>query len=271
MLPFYQSSNWPRQNNSIPVVGTSSRVQLSNPKQYINQFTISPLDPPSSPSADPVVLMHGYGAGLGFYFRNFVALGKWVARSGAPLYALDWLGMGRSARPPFTIKAKRDDIPGRVHAAEAFFIDSLEEWRAKTGVERMTLVGHSLGAYLSVAYALKYPERVGKLILLSPAGILGDPDASQPGRELTESQTDVSPPAVKRQSAVPEQASAQRLKAVEEEQKKSLTRRSKRERFVTYLWEEGFSPFQVVRTLTVFGPMLVGRVSQVQVITCSSN
>ena len=207
-------------------------------------------------------MMHGYGAGLGFYFRNFVALGKWVARTGAPVYALDWLGMGRSARPPFTIKAKRDDIPGRVHAAEAFFVDSLEEWRQKAGVERMTLVGHSLGAYLSVVYALKYPQRVGKLILLSPAGVLGDPDASQPGRELTESQADVAPHrGQNRQSAILEAASPQRVKEVEEEQKNSLKKRTRRERFLTYLWEEGFSPFQVVRTLSVFGPMLVGRVS----------
>ena len=32
-------------------------------------------------------------------------------------------------------------------------------------------MGHSFGGYLAGFYALKYPERVNNLILLSPAGI----------------------------------------------------------------------------------------------------
>ena len=32
-------------------------------------------------------------------------------------------------------------------------------------------MGHSLGAYLAISYALKYPENIEKLILFSPVGI----------------------------------------------------------------------------------------------------
>jgi cardiolipin-specific phospholipase len=99
--------------------------------------------------------------------------------------------MGRSARVPFTVTAPRADVDGRVAQAEAFFVDALEEWRARAGLERMQLVGHSLGGYLGTAYALKYPHRVSRLILVSPAGVPRDPNATtMPSRELTESQGD---------------------------------------------------------------------------------
>ena len=120
-------------------------VHLSNPAHYINTLSILPTASQSTTVA-PVVLLHGYGAGLGFFFQNFSALGAWSERRRAPVYALDWLGMGRSARVPFKVHAKRDDIPRRVAEAEGFFINSLEEWREKMGLQKMTLVGHSLGA-----------------------------------------------------------------------------------------------------------------------------
>lgn len=33
--------------------------------------------------------------------------------------------------------------------AENFFLESLESWRQAQGIEVMTLIGHSLGGYLS--------------------------------------------------------------------------------------------------------------------------
>lgn len=210
-------------------------------------------------AATPVVLLHGYGAGLGFFFRNFGALGGWSARTGAPVYALDWLGMGRSARLPFRIRAARTDVPRRVHEAESFFVDALEEWRVKMGLERMTLVGHSLGAYFSVVYALRYPTRVSKLILLSPAGVLGGPeDTTQPSREVTDSQDQVA--GGPQNGKAVEEAGTQRVKDVKEEQHRQKERESRTRRLFQYLWEEGWSPFQLVRTMNVFGPMVVARV-----------
>lgn len=51
---------------------------------------------------------------------------------------------------------------------ENHFIDSLEDWRKKIGLEKMTLAGHSLGGYFATCYSKKYPERVEKLYLISP-------------------------------------------------------------------------------------------------------
>ena len=59
--------------------------------------------------------------------------------------------------------------------AESFFVDGLEQWREAMGIDKMILLGHSLGGYLAAVYALRYPERVQKLILVSPAGVPAKP------------------------------------------------------------------------------------------------
>ncbi|KAI0773990.1 alpha/beta-hydrolase [Fomes fomentarius] len=212
------------------------------------------LPPPEC--ATPTVVLHGYGAGLGFFFQNFAALGKWAGRRGTSVIAVDWLGMGRSARVPFHVKAKREDIDGRVDEAESFFIDSLEQWRRKMGLESMTLVGHSLGGYLSIAYALRYPTRVNKLILLSPAGIPRDPNSTVPSRELTDEQTTG---ATSRDHAEP--ANARKVDELRSNQQEVQRQESRSRKVLTYLWEQGWSPFQVVRSTFFWGPMLIGKYS----------
>lgn len=252
-LPFFQSTA------SHPVTATSSRVPLNVPKQYINTVSIIPTAQPKSATPAPTVLLHGYGAGLGFYFRNLPALADWAGRKGASVYALDWLGMGRSARVPFSIRARREDIPGRVHEAETFFVQSLEEWRTKMGLDKMTLIGHSLGAYFSVVYALKYPDRVNRLILLSPAGVTRGPNLSQPSRELTDGGAGA-PTAGGKPSQQGEPATKKHVDKIRDEQKEIKRQESRSRRLLTYLWEEGWSPFQIVRATMFWGPMLIGKV-----------
>ncbi|KAI9574883.1 Alpha/Beta hydrolase protein [Boletus coccyginus] len=256
-LPFFLPE---RLSTSVveggPVIARRERIELASPRHYLNSLSIKATNP--SPSAPPpAVILHGYGAGLGFFFRNFPTLAMWAGSRGTNVYALDWLGMGRSARVPFRIRAKRDDIPGRVREAESFFVDSLEEWRSKMGVEKMTLIGHSLGAYFSTAYALRYPTRVHKLILLSPAGVPHNPDnLTMPSRELTDtsdSGSSGSPPA--------EPASASEIRHIRDQQRAIKREESRSRRLLTYLWEEGWSPFQVVRSTLFWGPMLVGKYS----------
>ena len=159
---------------------------------------------------------------------------------------------------PFIVNAKRDDIPGRVREAEAFFVDSLEEWRENMKLEKMTLVGHSLGAYMSVAYALKYPTRVSRLVLLSPAGVPRDPNTTIPSREVTDDQTS-EPDYVSVDDA--QLATKARIEEIKSEQRYQGRRQGRLWKVFTYLWEEGWSPFQVVRSAMWYGPILVGKYS----------
>ncbi|PVG03530.1 alpha/beta-hydrolase [Serendipita vermifera] len=274
-----------------------SQVPLSNGKsRYINMLSILPTTPayplpaskgpatstsaaaaPSSFTNDnsrqdtseappTTVILHGYGAGLGFFSLNLEALSSWVSKRGLPVYLLDWLGMGRSARPTFKVSAKPEDTPARVQQAESFFLDALEEWRGTMGINRMTLVGHSLGAYLVTAYALKYPQHVSRLVLLSPAGVPAGPNTTVPAAELTRSRThpegsevtqpprELKNPNSKDVSGIKQEQVREIEEQKEEKQKEPWTRR-----LFVHLWEAGYSPFGVLRLGGPWAPLLVAK------------
>lgn len=106
-----------------------------------------------------LVLTHGYGAGIGIFYRVLFDLAEYFH-----VYAVDLLGMGASGRPTFTATNVSD--------AEDFFVEPLRIFIDKMGITgEYYLAGHSLGGYLVTVFALRYPERIIQLILLSPVGI----------------------------------------------------------------------------------------------------
>ncbi|KAK9892128.1 hypothetical protein WA026_018328 [Henosepilachna vigintioctopunctata] len=104
----------------------------------------------------PLVLLHGFAAGIGFWVRNLDSLSK-----DRPVYALDLLGFGRSSRPEFS----NDNFK-----AEQQMVDSIEAWRKQMKLDKFILLGHSLGAYLATLYTISYPDQVKHLILADPWG-----------------------------------------------------------------------------------------------------
>ncbi|XP_065676573.1 1-acylglycerol-3-phosphate O-acyltransferase ABHD5 isoform X2 [Hydra vulgaris] len=107
-------------------------------------------------SKSPLVLIHGFAAGAGFWSLNFDELSQ-----EQDVYAIDLLGFGRSSRPKF---------PNDQDEIENMFVSSIESWRKAVGIVDMVLLGHSFGGYLSVLYSLAYPNRVVHLILADPWG-----------------------------------------------------------------------------------------------------
>lgn len=136
-------------------------VPVSNGAEQINF-----IDSNTTSTSPPLVVTHGFGSGLGFFFNNLDTLHSIYPRT----IAVDWLGMGGSSRPSL-VKSGLCSAALTPDQAIRFFVDSLEEWRVTMGVSKLTLAGHSLGGFLSVHYALSYPERVSRLILISPVGI----------------------------------------------------------------------------------------------------
>lgn len=120
----------------------------------------------------PLVMLHGYMNGALYYYRNLVGLTKYFPT----VVSLDFLGWGLSSRPAF--RPSIENGKSEVKATEDVFVESLEAWRKAQGMEKMVLAGHSMGGYLSIAYCERYPERVDRLILLSPVGVPEDEQAA---------------------------------------------------------------------------------------------
>ncbi len=56
----------------------------------------------------------------------------------------------------------------------ATYVDFLEHFVGRLGLERFSLAGNSLGGHIAWRYALAHPQRVEKLILIDPAGAPDD-------------------------------------------------------------------------------------------------
>lgn len=257
----------PITTNSItdpygPRTWHSRMIQLTGKNRAINEFSVERTGEQADQN---LVILHGYGAGLGFFYKNFEPLSR---PNGWHLYALDMLGMGRSARPPFRIHAKTREQ--QIREAEDWFIDSLEEWRKKKNIDKMTLVGHSMGGYMAVCYALKYPGRLNKLILASPVGIPEDPyavraDMPEPpesglANEFTQDQdTESSQPNTGDNNNFLN-ARSKAEKAAAKDKDVSGTQPAPRKplpKWLTYAWDANISPFSFVRWSGPLGPRLV--------------
>lgn len=104
-----------------------------------------------SGTGTPVVCLHGLTA-----TRRHVLMGsRALARSGHRVVLYDARGHGASA-PAATYTYP--DLAGDLHE----LVDAL-------GIDRAVLVGVSMGAHTAIRFALDQPDRVGGLVLITPA------------------------------------------------------------------------------------------------------
>lgn len=236
----------------------STMVELSGKDRALNEFSVERI---GEEVENNLVILHGYGAGLGFFYKNFEALSR---PKGWQLYALDMLGMGRSSRPPFKLPTK--DKQQSITAAEDWFIDALEEWRIKKNIDRFTLMGHSMGGYMAVAYALKYPGRLNKLILASPVGIpedpfatsaaMPEPESSTMGNEFTQDQSETAPKTGDNNNFLNARSKAEKAAKKNGINDENPPPRKPLPKWLVYLWDANFSPFSFVRYGGFLGPVL---------------
>jgi 4,5:9,10-diseco-3-hydroxy-5,9,17-trioxoandrosta-1(10),2-diene-4-oate hydrolase len=125
--------------------------------------------------ADTVVLLHGGGPGASSWSnfgRNMPVIAKRFR-----VLMMDLPGYGASVARPVT---------GHFFTVAA---DALAGLLDHLRIEKVHLIGNSLGGGTALRFALNYPERVGRLVLMGPGGLtlnVFSPDPTEGVRRLME-------------------------------------------------------------------------------------
>lgn len=104
--------------------------------------------------APPVLALQGSGGNAAMWLPQIAALSAHLR-----VYAVDVIGEpGRSA-------------PSRPSFASGAYARWLDDVLQRLGLTRVSMVGVSLGGWLALDYATRRPQRVARLVLLSPGGV----------------------------------------------------------------------------------------------------
>ena len=126
-------------NNKITTNIHSQRVKLGS--LNIRYF--------AGGQGDPLVIIHGGGDGARSWFKNAEELSKYYS-----VYLPDLPGFGRS-----------QSASNKFHLPE--YVAFVENFTQALGIDSFHLVGHSIGGGIALHYALKSPQKVKGLVLVS--------------------------------------------------------------------------------------------------------
>lgn len=129
-------------SNSLPQDTQSSFIQVNHTKLFCQTMGKGP----------PLIILHG-GPGLSQDYL-LPQMSRLAAHHFLVFY--DQRGSGRS-----------DDEKNLTRINLNTFVEDLEEVRQKFNLKRVSILGHSWGAFLAMKYAISHPKVVDKLILVS--------------------------------------------------------------------------------------------------------
>lgn len=110
---------------------------------------------PARPNGHTVVLLHGKNFAAAYWEPTI----RFLSARGYRVIAPDQIGFGKSSKPAhyqYSFQQLARNTNAVLDAA---------------GVARVSVVGHSMGGMLATRYALTFPERVEKLVLVNPIGL----------------------------------------------------------------------------------------------------
>lgn len=123
---------------------------------YTQDVRISYMDvaPQGTANGHTVMLLHGNNFG-GFYFKVII---DGLTKEGFRVIVPDQIGYGKSSKPiaPYNFNSQ---------ARNTYLILQKEK------IERVMVVGHSMGGMLAARLATQYPKAVERLVIYNPIGL----------------------------------------------------------------------------------------------------
>jgi pimeloyl-ACP methyl ester carboxylesterase len=104
----------------------------------------------------PLLFIHGYGASIEHWTKNISTFS-----SDREVYVMDLLGFGESEKP-------------NAGYGLALWAKQIFDFLALMSLEKVVLVGHSMGGAASLAFAHDHPDKVASLVLVDASGIFPD-------------------------------------------------------------------------------------------------
>ncbi|MCK9425025.1 MAG: alpha/beta hydrolase [Ignavibacteriaceae bacterium] len=123
--------------------GFPTKKVLSNP-------SISFID--EGHGKQTIVLVHGLASNAGFWRYNISELAKQYR-----VIAVDLPGYGKSQKDYYLYNM-------------SFFADQIKRLVDELKIDKFIYVGHSMGGQVGINFAMRFPDRLEKLVLASPAG-----------------------------------------------------------------------------------------------------
>lgn len=208
----------PNLEENAGITTEYKKVHLDEEGNYINEVGFKIINDESKPTKH-IVFIHGYGASLGCFARNFQLINKFKGDENFNYHVhfLDNITFGLSSNPkvsnetvqywrippvakielidneptdskklyrkyykliegyrldPENFEQYRSYFAPILKDLEEFYCSAIDNWRKNQGIEKIDwLVGHSYGGYWSSSYALRNPDKISSLILLSPVGV----------------------------------------------------------------------------------------------------
>jgi pimeloyl-ACP methyl ester carboxylesterase len=136
-------------------------IQYPAPVQYLN-FTIEDqaakmayMDVPAqNPNGATVLLLHGKNFN-GFYWKDVI---QFLSSNGYRVIVPDQVGWGRSDKP-------------NIHYSFHLLAYNTKRLLDTLGIDKVHVIGHSMGGMLATRFALMFPQTVQKLIYENPIGL----------------------------------------------------------------------------------------------------
>ena len=140
---------------------TLENVKYPYPVQYLplrvegQDIRMAYMDvKPQNPNGKAVILFHGKNFG-GYYWTDVI---KALTTKGYRVIVPDQIGFGRSSKP-------------FIHYSFHEFARYNKKLLDTLGIQKIIVLGHSMGGMLATRFTLMYPDMVEKLLLEDPIGL----------------------------------------------------------------------------------------------------